>query len=254
MRAYPTPCTRFRKINLGGNISAVSSKWLATRCVLLKGKAAGHLRRPPSSRSFEMFTGLIEEVGRVLKTRVNNYATQFHVAAPRIAEKVQTGDSLAVNGCCLTVVSRREGELTFDLLEETLDRTNLKTLGPGDLINLERALAADGRLGGHFVQGHVDCAARVLALEEKGADLRIEIELSSEFAHYVASKGSIAIDGISLTVAEVSRESFAVWIIPHTRAQTNLATLRRENLVNLEFDLIAKYLERMLDSHVVRPA
>ena len=201
-----------------------------------------------------MFTGLIEEIGRVVVLRVDGRAKQLQVAASPVAQKIQIGASVAVNGCCLTVASLQDGELTFDLLDETLERTNLKTLRTGSLVNLERALAADGRLGGHFVQGHVDCAARILALEENGADLRIEIELPSEFAHYVASKGSIAIDGISLTVAEVSRESFAVWIIPHTRAQTNLATRRRDDLVNLEFDLIAKYLERMLDSHVVRPA
>ena len=119
-------------------------------------------------------------------------------------------------------------------------------------VNLERALAADARLGGHFVQGHVDCAARIVALEQNNADQRLEIELPAEFAHYVAYKGSIAVNGISLTVAEVSQESFAVWIIPHTRAQTNLGTARAGDLVNLEFDLIAKYLERMLDRNAVR--
>ena len=201
-----------------------------------------------------MFTGLIEETGRLLAVQALAGSTQLQIAAPRLAGKTEIGDSVAVNGCCLTVAARRDGELTFDLLDETLERTNLKTLRSGGMVNLERALAADGRLGGHFVQGHVDCAARILALGEQGADLRMEIELPSEFAHYVASKGSIAVDGISLTVAEVSRDSFAVWIIPHTRAQTNLSTLRRDDLVNLEFDLIAKYLERMLDTHVVRPA
>ena len=198
-----------------------------------------------------MFTGLIEATGRVVAR--DEGAKQLQVAAPGLAVKTKIGDSVAVNGCCLTVAAHRDGELTFYLLEETLQRTNLKALRPQSLVNLEQALAADGRLGGHFVQGHVDCAARILALEEKGADLRIEIELPAEFAHYVASKGSIAVDGISLTVAEVSQKSLAVWIIPHTRAQTNLATLRRGDLVNLEFDLIAKYLERMLDSRVVRP-
>jgi riboflavin synthase len=201
-----------------------------------------------------MFTGLIEEAGRVVAARADACPRQLQIAAPRLAGKTEIGESVAVNGCCLTVAARPDGELIFDLLEETLERTNLKTLRPGDLVNLERALAADGRLGGHFVQGHVDCAARILALEENGSDLRIEVELPSEFAHYVACKGSIAVDGISLTIAEVSRQSFAVWIIPHTRAQTNLVTLRRDDVVNLEFDLIAKYLERMLDSHVVRPA
>ena len=199
-----------------------------------------------------MFTGLIEEVGSVLGIHATDRGTQLQIVAPRVAEKIQIGDSIAVNGCCLTVAAHRGEQFTFDLLGETLDRTNLKTLRQESRVNLERALAADGRLGGHFVQGHVDCAARIAALEENGADHRLEVELPAEFAHYVAYKGSIAVNGISLTVAEVSEESFAVWIIPYTKSRTNLDTARADDLVNLEFDLIAKYLERMLDRHVVR--
>jgi riboflavin synthase len=199
-----------------------------------------------------MFTGLIEEVGSVLGIHATDRGTQLQIVAPRVAEKIQIGDSIAVNGCCLTVAGHRGEQFTFDLLEETLDRTNLKMLRQKSRVNLERALAADGRLGGHFVQGHVDCAARIVALEENGADHRLEVELPAEFAHYVACKGSIAVNGISLTVAEVSEGSFAVWIIPHTKSETNLDTARADDLVNLEFDLIAKYLERMLDRHVVR--
>jgi riboflavin synthase len=201
-----------------------------------------------------MFTGLIEEVGKIVALRADGEAKQLQIEAPQVAGEIGIGDSLAVNGCCLTVASRRDNDLTFDLLEETLERTNLKTLSRDSRVNLEQALAADGRLGGHFVQGHIDCAARIRALDEHGAGLRIEVELPCEFARYIASKGSIAVNGISLTVAEVSQKSFAVWIVPHTRAQTNLATARRDDLVNLEFDLIAKYVERMLDRHVIRPA
>lgn len=200
-----------------------------------------------------MFTGLIEEVGRVVALRANGTESQLEIAAPHLAGKSRVGDSVAVNGCCLTVASRRDDQLAFDILQETFDRTNLKALPAGSPVNLERALAADGSLGGHFVQGHVDCASRILALEETGADLRIEVELPSEFAHYIAYKGSIAVNGISLTVAEVSQESFAVWIIPHTRAQTNLAAARHNDLLNLEFDLIAKYVERMLQRKAVPP-
>lgn len=199
-----------------------------------------------------MFTGLIEEVGSVLTFVANDRGTQLEIAAPRLAEKIQIGDSVAVNGCCLTVTTRRGDQLAFDLLAETIERTNLKALRPNDRVNLERALAADGRLGGHFVQGHVDCAARILALEETGADSRLEVELPAEFAHYITRKGSIAVNGISLTVAELSLQSFTVWIIPHTRAETNLGAARRGDLVNLEFDLLAKYLERMLDRPVAR--
>ena len=198
-----------------------------------------------------MFTGLIEEVGSVIGIHGTDRGTQLQIVAPRIAERIQIGDSIAVNGCCLTVAGHDADEFTFDLLQETLDRTNLKALRQESRVNLERALASDGRLGGHFVQGHVDCAARILALEENGADHRLEVELPTEFANYVAYKGSIAVNGISLTVAEVSEKSFAVWIIPHTKSQTNLDTARVDDLVNLEFDLIAKYIERLLDRRVV---
>jgi len=200
-----------------------------------------------------MFTGLIEEVGNVLGIHVTDRGTQLQILAPRIAEQTKLGDSIAVNGCCLTVAAHRDEELAFDLLDETLNCTNLKTLRREGRVNLERALVASARLGGHFVQGHVDCAARILASEKQGADQRIEIELPAEFAHYVAPKGSIAVNGISLTIAEVSEKSFTVWIIPHTKSQTNLDTAHPEDLVNLEFDLIAKYLERMLDRRVDRP-
>jgi riboflavin synthase len=192
-----------------------------------------------------MFTGLIEEVGNVLGIERNERGTRLQNAAPDIGKTVRTGDSVAVNGCCLTVTADQNGALTFDLLEETLERTNLKALRPDTRVNLERALTADGRLGGHFVQGHIDCAARILGLEEKGADLRLEIELPGVFAHYVVSKGSIAVNGISLTVGEVAPISFAVWVIPYTRARTNLAMARLGDSVNLEFDLLAKYVERM---------
>ena len=200
-----------------------------------------------------MFTGLIEEVGTVVALRANGEAKRLEIAAPQLASGIRVGDSVVINGCCLTVASRDGSKLTFDVLQESLDRTNLQSLQPESRINLELALAAGARLGGHFVQGHVDCATPILALDQTGADLRLEIELPQEFAHYVAYKGSIAVNGISLTVAEVSPKSFAVWIIPHTRAQTNLATTKRGDLVNLEFDLLAKYVERMLDRRTVGP-
>jgi riboflavin synthase len=163
-----------------------------------------------------MFTGLVEEVGKVLWIRATERGTQLQIAAPQMAEEVGNGDSIAVNGCCLTVKSHRGEQITFDLLEETLDRTNLRALRRDSSVNLERAIAAGARFGGHFVQGHVDCAARVVAFEPSGADHRLEVELPADFAHYVAYKGSVALNGISLTVAEVLPESFAVWVIPHT--------------------------------------
>lgn len=193
-----------------------------------------------------MFTGLVEELGTVLWIRATEKGTQLQIAAPGIAASVRIGDSIAVNGCCLTVSAQRREQLTFDLLAETLDRTNLRGLRRDAPVNLERALATDGRIGGHFVQGHVDCAARALAYDESGADYRLEVELPPDFAHYIAYKGSVAINGISLTVAEVLAASFAVWIIPHTRRETNLHAVARGDWLNIEFDLLAKYVERIL--------
>jgi riboflavin synthase len=193
-----------------------------------------------------MFTGLIEEVGRVVVLESTGAGTQLRIVAPKIARKIRRGDSLAVNGCCLTVSSRRGNEIVFDLLEETIARTNLKSLQKGSSINLERALAANERLGGHFVQGHIDCVSPITALQKSGADFRLEIELPAEFARYVARKGSIAVNGISLTVAEILPKSFAVWIIRYTKTHTNLGRASVGDLMNLEFDILAKYVERML--------
>lgn len=194
-----------------------------------------------------MFTGLIEEAGRVAwLRRSSEKGIQLQIAAPLVGKTVHTGESIAVNGCCLTVASHRNEVITFDLLQETLDRTNLRLLRPDSAVNLERALPADGRLGGHFVQGHVDCATKVLSFEARGDDHRLELETPDDFAHYLAFKGSIAINGVSLTIAEVLDRSFAVWIIPHTRSVTALRNTQAGDLANLEFDIIAKYVERMM--------
>ncbi len=205
-----------------------------------------------------MFTGLIEEVGEVVEVRASDSGTQLRpqvastrrgsvlqIAAPRTAKKARRGDSIAVNGCCLTLTSRGD-PLTFDLLEETIARTNLQKLRRKDPVNLERALATEGRLGGHFVQGHIDCVSRIVGFDKKGADFRLEVELPAEFAQYVTHKGSIALDGISLTVADVFPKSFLVWIIPYTKRHTNLDRAQVGDLVNVEFDILAKYVERAL--------
>ena len=199
-----------------------------------------------------MFTGLIEEVGSVVAIRVSDRGTQLQVAAPHTAKKIRSGDSVAVNGCCLTLTSRRGNQLTFDLLEETIARTNLKMLRPEAPVNLERALSADRCIGGHSVQGHVDCPSRILAFDESGGDYRLEVELPAEFAHYVVSKGSIALNGISLTIAKILPKSFVVWIIPHTKRHTNLDCAKTGDLLNLEFDILAKYVDRMLSRYTQR--
>ena len=195
-----------------------------------------------------MFTGLIEAVGRVTAVGAGINGNQLKIAAPRIAKTIRRGDSLAVNGCCLTLSSHRSDELVFDLLEETIARTNLKNLQRNQPVNLERAIAATKRFGGHFVQGHIDCVSPVIAYQKSGADFRLEIVLPAAFAHYVACKGSIAVNGISLTVAEILPKSFVTWIIHHTKTHTNLDRVQAGDLMNLEFDILAKYVERMLAS------
>lgn len=199
-----------------------------------------------------MFTGLIEEVGKVRWLRATECGTQLQVVSPRIAADLRKGDSVSVNGCCLTVTAIRGGDLTFDLLEETLERTNLRTLRRESLVNVERALPAAGRIGGHFVQGHIDCTARILSIAENGADYRLEVELPGDLAHYAACKGSVALNGISLTISELLPASFAVWVIPHTRRKTNFESLQAGEMVNVEFDIIAKYVERMLPRMIVQ--
>jgi riboflavin synthase len=200
-----------------------------------------------------VFTGLIEEVGRVVELRGIAPGTQLQISAPHIAEKIRSGDSIAVNGCCLTLSLQHGDQLAFDLLDETISRTNLRTLRQEDPVNLERALLAEGRFGGHFVQGHIDCASHILAFEESGGDYRLEVELPAEFAQYVVTKGSIAINGISLTVAKILPKAFVVWIIPHTKRHTNLDRAQAGDLLNLEFDILAKYVERMLSRRARKP-
>jgi riboflavin synthase len=192
-----------------------------------------------------MFTGLIESVGtvKVLEPRGND-AARLVIEAP-FADELSLGESVAVNGCCLTVTGK-EGGVSFDLLVETLNRTNLGVLKPGSRVNLERALRADGRFGGHFVQGHIDTTAEVLSAKPKGNDLNLVISIPREGVRYFIEKGSIAVNGVSLTVASLNVESFGLWIIPHTLQETNLGDLKQGDRVNLEYDLIAKYAERQL--------
>ena len=193
-----------------------------------------------------MFTGLVEETGSVVAFSPGPRAWSLEVTASVVLADLAQGDSIAVNGCCLTVTRIRPDSLGFDVLEETRRLTNLSSLAPGSLVNLERSLRFDGKVGGHFVTGHIDGTGRVAVFEERGADRYLEVVLPPGTLHYVIHKGSIAIDGISLTIAAVSEDRVGVWLIPHTINVTNLRERRVGDAVNLEFDLLGKYVERML--------
>jgi riboflavin synthase len=194
-----------------------------------------------------MFTGIVEETGKVVSFTEEKEAWRLIIRAREVLSDLKIGDSLACNGCCLTVVEIAGDTLRFDLLGQTVRLTSFADLGPGSLINLERSLAADGRLGGHFVQGHIDETGTISIIEERGKDIYIRVKIPAGTGKYLAPKGSIAIDGISLTVAELHEDGFAVWIIPHTREVTNLQQKKAGDRVNLEFDMLAKYLERLLN-------
>jgi riboflavin synthase len=195
-----------------------------------------------------MFTGIIEETGRVVAFTEGPDSWRLQIAAKLVAGDVKLGDSVAVNGCCLTVTKFDSGHLWFDVLAETRRLTNFAQLAPGSLVNLERSLRADTRLGGHFVSGHIDAPGRIEVFEARGKDHYLKVGVPGGFARYLVYKGSIAIDGISLTVAEVAEGSFAVWLIPHTLAVTNLRSKKAGDTVNLEFDLLAKYVEKLAGS------
>jgi riboflavin synthase len=194
-----------------------------------------------------MFTGIVEERGTVVSTTPYAGGVRFLVRASFAqAGATAIGESVAVNGCCLTVVEVADGCLGFDLLEETRRVTNLRDLAPGTFVNLERSLRFDGRVGGHFVSGHIDATGEVVVLEPRGKDVYLRVRIPPAMRHYLVYKGCIAIDGISLTVAEVHDDGLSVWLIPHTLAITTLGVRAPGDTVNLEFDLLAKYVERIM--------
>jgi riboflavin synthase len=197
-----------------------------------------------------MFTGIVEETGTVEKIQRGAKSILLTIRAKNSARGLKTGGSLAVNGCCLTatkISSRGKFKLVqFDLLEETWRRTNFQLLKIGSLVNLERPLRAGGEFGGHFLTGHIDGVGKILRWEKSGADHVLEISAPKEILRYVIQKGSIAIDGISLTVAGVGKKSFCVWIIPHTLKATAMRERKIGDTANLEADLLGKYVEKFL--------
>jgi len=193
-----------------------------------------------------MFTGLIEDVGSVRNLAREGAAARLTVATGLPLESIVLGDSVAVNGACLTVVAKGGGELTFDASPETLERTTLGTLGSGAPVNLERALRLSDRLGGHIVTGHVDFIAHVSERRETSGNIVFGFRIPGQFVRYLVAKGSVTIDGISLTVNTVSDDGFSVNIIPHTAAKTTLNGMRPGGRVNIETDILGKYVERLL--------
>jgi len=197
-----------------------------------------------------MFTGIVEEAGVIEKIMPAERSIEMTVRAKLCGRGVKVGDSVAVNGCCLTAVkvsARGQAKaIQFDLLQESWNRTNFQFAKPGSLVNLERSLRANGELGGHFVTGHVDGLGKIIRWQRAGKDHLLDIATPPEVMRYLVFKGSIAVDGISLTVAAVQKKSFRIWIIPHTFEVTALRERQVGDAVNLEADLLGKYVERFL--------
>ena len=197
-----------------------------------------------------MFTGIVEEAGVIEKIAPSKKSIEMTVRANVCGRGLKLGDSVSVNGCCLTAVkisARGKAKLIqFDLLQESWDRTNFQFAKPGSLVNLERSLRANGELGGHFVTGHVDGLGKIIRWERSGKDHLLDIAAPADVMRYVIFKGSIAVDGMSLTVGDVKKNSFRIWIIPHTFEVTALRERKVGDAVNLEADMLGKYVERFL--------
>jgi riboflavin synthase len=197
-----------------------------------------------------MFTGIVEELGTVAAIEPQGDALRLSIRAATVLDDVRLGDSIAVNGCCLTVADVESGVWTADVMQETLDKTSLLGAGPGDRVNLERAVTAGTRLGGHIVQGHVDGVGTIIARTPSEHWELIEIGLPDGLTKYLVDKGSITVDGVSLTVVEAGVDSFTVSLIPETLARTTLGFRAPGDRVNLEVDVIAKYVERLLGDRI----
>jgi riboflavin synthase alpha subunit len=195
-----------------------------------------------------VFTGIVRERGRVLAVDETPAGIRLSLEAPRTARGLAVGDSVSVSGCCLTAVEVSDGRVAFEAVPETLRRTALAALREGSQVNLEPALRAGEPLGGHYVQGHVDGTGRVRAVESEGEGVRLWIEADGGVLRYCVEKGSITVDGVSLTIADLADDAFAVALIPHTLAETTLSALELGDQVNLEVDVLAKYVERLLTS------
>ncbi|GAA6492590.1 MAG TPA: riboflavin synthase [Candidatus Bariatricus faecipullorum] len=193
-----------------------------------------------------MFTGIIEELGTIKRIALSGSSGQVTIQARKVLEGTKVGDSIAVNGICLTVTSLRPDGFTADVMAETVRRSSLSQAGNGDPVNLERAMAADGRFGGHIVSGHIDGTGKIVQYRKEENAVWVEVETSGDLLRLIVEKGSICMDGISLTVAAVGNSSFQVSVIPHTGEETTLLKKRAGSLVNLETDIIGKYVEKLI--------
>ncbi|MFC3884330.1 riboflavin synthase [Bacillus songklensis] len=193
-----------------------------------------------------MFTGIIEEIGRVQHIQKGKDAIEIAITAHSILEDVRLGDSISVNGVCLTVTSFTKSEFTVDVMPETISATTLKTLKRGDAVNLERAMAANGRFGGHFVSGHVDGIGKITRKSPKGNAVYYEIEADSGLLDFMVLKGSVTVDGTSLTIFGLTNETFTISLIPHTSSHTILGGKTAGDIVNIETDMLAKYMRKMM--------
>ncbi len=194
-----------------------------------------------------MFTGLIEEIGLVQKKMTVGDGLRFSVKADAVMNSIAVGDSISVNGVCQTVVEIRDNVFSFDTVEETIKKTTLGEIETNTSVNLERALKADSRLGGHFVLGHVDCVGRVKSITHLSGSSEVVVSYPAEYAKFIIPIGSIAVDGVSLTVADVTDNSFKVAVIPHTWKSTVFGMMKVGQHVNLEFDVLGKYVDRIMN-------
>ena len=193
-----------------------------------------------------MFTGIVEEIGKIQSVRRGAHSAVLTVEADRVLEDIHRGDSIAVSGVCLTVTSYTDHAFTADVMHETLNRSSLAGLKPGSRVNLERAMAADGRFGGHIVAGHVDGVGHISRIQKDDNAVRYTLEADEEILRLVVEKGSITMDGISLTVTEVTNRDFSVSVIPHTAQVTTLGEKKVGDPINLETDIIGKYVEKLM--------
>ena len=195
-----------------------------------------------------MFTGLVEEVSKIQVLAHNNSGARLFLIANKILNDTKIGDSICINGVCLTVTKIHNNQLEFDISKETLNISTFSTLKAGDIINLERAMSASSRFGGHIVSGHVDCIGKIASIKFDGMSYIFGFEIDDNFSKYLIKKGSICINGISLTIKDIKNNHFETAIIPHTFQNTNLSSLKENDKVNIEIDMMAKYIEKYVEN------